>query len=150
MSLVEVTVAMTVRDVLSVVERRYGSVAKLRAHIQKHPKDMDAVMLHDTVARHAEEPDLVVHLGEAFFGDPADILAFAKLRLIGHVLGHPGVGIRELARGLQKDPATVLEQVEQLEEAGLIRKESHGPGKPAAIQPLIQELNIRVTRAASA
>lgn len=150
MSVVEVTVAVTVRNVLRVVEQRYGSLAELRAHVRKNPDDMDAVMLYDTVTRHAEEPDMVVQLGEAFFGDPADILVFAKLRLIGHLLGHPGVGIRELARGLQKNPATVLEQVGQLEEAGLVMKESRGPGKAATIHPLIQELNIRVTRAAPA
>lgn len=150
MSVVEVTVTMTVGDVLQVVERRYGGVAKLRRHIDRHPRDADAVMLWDTVTRHEDEPGLVVRLGEALLGDPGAILAFGKLQLLGHVLGHPGIGIRELARGLGKNPATVLEQVEQLEHAGLLRKDSKGPGRPATIHPLIQEFNIRVTRGAEA
>lgn len=68
----------------------------------------------------------------------------------GYLLGHPGIGIRELARGLEKNPATVLEQVAQLEEAGLVVKETTGARRPAKVHPLIQELNIRVARGAKA
>jgi predicted transcriptional regulator len=93
---------------------------------------------------------MVVRLSEAVLGDPGEVLAYAKLELIGYLMGHSGVGVRELARGLEKNPATVLEQLVQLEEAGLIVKESQGPGKPATIRSLVRELTIRLTPGATA
>jgi len=144
-TMVEVMVSMRVRDVLSAIHHRYGSLAKLRKHLDKHPDDRTGVMLWDTADRHKDEPDMVVQLGEVLIGDPSEILSMAKLELIATLMGRPAVSLRELARTLGKNPATVLEQVAQLEEAGLVLKESKGPGRPAAIRPLATELTIRVS-----
>jgi DNA-binding transcriptional ArsR family regulator len=147
---IEVTVTMRARDLLDLVERRYGSVEKLRAHVKRHEDDGASILLFEAAIRNAEHPNRLVRLGEALIGDPGDIVAAAKLELLGHLLGRPGIGIRELARGLGKNPATILEQVGKLEAAGLVVKESRGPGRQAAVRPLITELTIRVAGDATA
>lgn len=145
--MIEVMVAMRVRDIVAVIERDYGGVKKLRKYVDSHPNDKTALLLWDTVDRHGDEPDLEVKLGQILFGDPAEILAVAKLELIGHLMGRPAMGVRELARSLKKNPATVLEQVSHLEKMGLVLKESAGRGKPTLIRPLVTEVTIRVSTA---
>lgn len=142
---VEVSVSVRMSDVVKLIARRYGSMAKLRKHIDTHPKDKAALMLWDTVRRHGDEPDLVVQFGEMLIGDPAEILGQPRLELMAVLMGWPGLSVRALARKLGKNPATVLAQVDALEEAGLVLKEPGGPGKPASIRPLATELTIRVS-----
>lgn len=144
-SSVEVRVSVKVVDVLRIIEHRYGTVAKLRKHIDRHPEDKAALMLWDTAQRHSDEPDMVVEFGEIIFGNPAEVLGQARLELMAVLMGRPGLSVRALARRLRKNPATVLAQVDALEEAGLLLKESGGPGKPASIRPLATELTIRVS-----
>lgn len=142
---IEVRASMKVADVLRIIERKYGSVAKLRKYIDKHQEDGAAIMLWDTADRHGDDPELVVEFTEIVFGDPVEFLGHARLELMAVLMGHPGMGLRELARKLGKNPATVLAQVDALEEAGLVLKEPGGPGKPASIRPLATELTIRVS-----
>ena len=142
---VEVTISMHIRDVLTVIHQRYGSQGKLRKHIDKHPGDKAAIMLWDTARRHKGNPDEIVEFGEMLIGDLREILGPAQLELMAVLMSRPGIGIRELARNLGKNPATVLEQVADLEQAGLVSRESTGPGKRAVIRPLATELTIRVS-----
>lgn len=148
--MVEIMVSMRVKDVLAVIDRRYGSLDKLRKHVRRHPNDQVANLLYDTADRHKDEPGLVVALGQVLIGDPSSILGVTKLELLGQLMGRPAVGLRELARSLKKNPATVLEQLAQLEAAGLVLKESGGPGKAVSIRPLATELTIRVSAEAAA
>ncbi|HEV8361447.1 MAG TPA: winged helix-turn-helix transcriptional regulator [Candidatus Thermoplasmatota archaeon] len=144
--IVEIEVSMRVEDVLALIARRYGSVSKLRKHLDKHAEeDRMGYLLWDTADRHGGEPDLTVRLGQIMIGDLEEILVPSKLNLLSVLMARPGVGVRELARSIKKNPATVLEQIAQLEEAGLVIKESGGPGKPAVIRPLATELTIRVS-----
>lgn len=144
-SSVEVRVSVRVADVLGIIERRYGGMAKLRKHVDRHPADQAALMLWDTADRHADEPAMIVEFGELIFGNPAEVLGQARLELMAVLMGWPGLSVRALARKLGKNPATVLAQVDALQEAGLVLKEPGGPGKPASIRPLATELTIRVS-----
>lgn len=142
---VEIRVSMQVSEILALVNRRWGSVAKLRTYLDKEPDDPPAFAFWRAVTDDELNPSSVIHFTEIILGAPAEVLAAGKLQLLGYLMGHPGVGVRQLARGLGKNPATVLEQVLQLEEAGLVLKDSKGPGKPASIRPLVRELNIRLS-----
>lgn len=146
-AVVEVSVAMQVSDLLELIQRRYGGLERLESHLARHKADRVAILLFEAAEQNKNRPEETIRLTEVVFGDPGETLAFTKLQLLGAIMGRPRISVRELARLLGKNPATVLEQVAQLENAGLVVKDSLGPGHPASIRPLVRELNIRVSPA---
>lgn len=137
----QVDVSMRVRDVELLIAQRWGGVAELRAYLD-HAHDPAAYLLWDAADEFAGQPDRVVDFTHILIGNPADVLRIGKLDLLGLLMASPGMGIRELARRARKNPATVLEQVVQLERAGLVARDAQGPRKRANIRPLVQKLTI--------
>lgn len=140
----EIRFRIRVKDLAQYVERAFGGLDRLEAHLRAHPRDSARVLVYEALLRNGDKPNRVLTFGRLYIGDPRTLLSAAKFELLEHLMRNPGLSLRELARGLGKDAATVSEHLRELEREGLVVRDSAGPGRPAALRAVPREIHIRL------
>ncbi|MHB8584815.1 MAG: HVO_A0114 family putative DNA-binding protein [Thermoplasmatota archaeon] len=131
-----------VKDLLDHIDHEFGGIEKLGAYLRKHPDDSARILQHEAALRNADKPNKVLTFGQMYIGDPRQVVNVAKVEVLEFLMRHPGTSLRELARAMDRNPATISEHLEELEHAGLILKESRGAGRPVALRALPREIQI--------
>lgn len=142
----EIQFRMQVKDLLEHIDEAYGGLDGLGRYLDRHPRDPGRTLLYEAAMHHRDHPRRVLTFGHAYIGDPRKVFGAAKIELLEYLMHHPGLGLRELARALERSPATVAEHLAELEGAGLILRRSGGAGRAASLQALPREVHIRLTQ----
>lgn len=135
-----------VKDLLDYIDQAFGGLEQLEAHLRKNPDDAPRILLFEAAEGNVGTPNRVVTFGKRYLGDTSAVVSAPKVELLEHLMRHPGLSLRELARALDRDPSTISEHLEDLERSGLVLKESHGAGRPVTLRTIPQEIHIRLTR----
>lgn len=142
----EITYRIRARDLLAYIEREFGGVDLLGKHLLSHKPDPVRTIFYEAALRNRERPNKLLTFHRLYLGgDQRHVISAPKIELLEYLMRHPGLGLRELARALERTPATVSEHVEDLERAGFVLRESRGAGRAVALRALPREINIRLT-----
>lgn len=141
----EIQFRMRVSDLLWYVEHEFGGLEQLEKYLSKH-EDPRHVIIYEALARHRDRPSKVLTFGRLYLGEGERGLSPAKLEVLQRIMGSQGLSVRELARAMRKDPATISEHLKELEKDALVVKEDRGRGRSALVRPVPVEINIRLTR----
>lgn len=149
-----VTVKRQVRigELLAEIEDRYGDRSDLERHLEENPDDWDArVALHDLEAYSDADPDESLRdTRELVLPDTAlDRITSHRLELLVEVerAGGSVLGVRELARRLGRDKKNVSEDVQALEQVGLLSVRRPGPGRAHEIRLPGDEIDLHLVEA---